>query len=65
MSIEMAIRVINDLLELGANITVNGNELKCWIPDMEEGGLTKAYLNAKECFELAEAFTVLAEELLA
>lgn len=52
-----AIGIINGHLDLAARRTERGDELKCLISD------GKAYLDAKACFELAEAFERIAVEL--
>ena len=44
-------------------LTINGDELKGWTPDPEEGGVSKTYLSAEECREVARQFTAAAELL--
>ena len=45
----------------GFQLTVNGQELKGWVPDFEDGGTHKCYLDAKDCREVATAFVEMAE----
>jgi hypothetical protein len=60
---ETALDTINDTLHINAKITVKFNEVKCTVPDPDEGGTMKAYLTAEECEDLAQAFSNLAVEL--
>jgi hypothetical protein len=39
---------------------VSGQELKGWVPDFEDGGTHKCYLDAKNCREVAAAFAEMA-----
>ena len=49
------------LEKLGAfQLTVSGQELKGWVPDFEDGGTHKCYLDAKNCREVAAAFAEMA-----
>jgi len=45
------------LEKLGAfQITINGIELKGWIPDFIDGGTHKIYLDENECLQISSAF---------
>lgn len=63
LSTETALAFVNGHLGIQARITDRGNEVKCCVPDPEEGGCCKAYLNATECDELARGFAALAATL--
>ena len=43
----------------GFQLTVDGKELKGWVPDFE-GGTHKCYLDANDCMDVAAAFTRMA-----
>ncbi len=58
MKAEEAIAIVNEHLGLGAGITFKSNAVKFYAPD-EEGGRSKAYLTAEDCFALAAAFKFL------
>jgi len=59
------LNLINDLLHLGLDVTVLGDELKGYCPDSEGPGLTSFYLNEEECRALGNAFLRAAELFLA
>lgn len=54
---------INADLGIQAGVTFKGDELKCWTPDNEDGGVSKTYLSADDCDALALAFAAVAEML--
>ena len=55
-----ALTVINGALGLAAEITIAGDEVKCHVPDEDDDGTTKRYLDAEQCAELSRAFKTLA-----
>lgn len=59
-----AIQVVDELLHIETMITKRGTEIKVLLPDLDNGGLTKAYLDANDCAKLSEAFAVVATRLL-
>lgn len=60
---EAALDIINDQLGIQAAQTVKGDEVKCYVPDPENGGVCKAYFDSRNCFELAECFEFLGTAL--
>jgi len=59
---DAAIETVNAHLMIDAVRTRRGDEVKFWT-EHEEGGRDDAYLSAKDCAELANAFGVLAAAL--
>jgi hypothetical protein len=51
------------LLFGGFGPTVKGDELKGWTPDFEDGGVSKTYLSADACREVARQFMAAADIL--
>ena len=47
----------------GFGPTFKGDELKGWVPDPEDGGVSKTYLSPEECREVARQFIDAAELL--
>jgi hypothetical protein len=60
---EEAIEIVNASLHIDGAITHKGDEVKCYVRDIEEGGAHKRYLGVAECQELADAFGFLALKL--
>lgn len=60
---ETALVLINDRLGIEGVRTNKGDEVKCWVHDYEAGARVKTYLDAKDCYELAEAFGALGDGL--
>lgn len=58
-----AVMVVNDMLNIDSDITTDGDELKCYIPDRPYGGVHKTYLSAEDCKGLAEAFLFISRRL--
>lgn len=52
-----ALNALNDLLNVHADVTVDG-QVKCWIPD-DDGTTSKTYLGIEQCLRLSEAFKAL------
>lgn len=65
MTLSEALRLVNEDLAISAGITHRGDELKCWVPDPDEGGLTERYLSADDCVRLSTAFISLSMTLRA
>lgn len=63
MTPDEALKTINSELRIQAVRTNTNQEIKCWTPSEDGGGVDKAYLSAADCRRLAEAFTVLADSL--
>lgn len=63
MTPEEMIEIINGELGLDGAITHKGDAFKCYTRDIEEGGVSKHYLDAATCRTLSTAFGNLAAEL--
>ena len=50
-----------DELIPGITPTIRGNALKCYLPDPEEGGVVKHYINRDDARRYGEAFLAYAE----
>lgn len=55
--------VINNKLNLKANMRLTGDEIKCWVPDNYGSGILIAVFSAEDCKELGKAFNDLAKNL--
>lgn len=60
LGVDEALSAINVHLGIDAAVTHRGDEVKCWVPSEDGDGRSKCYLDAKDCEELARAFSVLA-----
>lgn len=56
--IAAALQAVNGTLNIGAQITISGTEVKCHVFDGEDG-TDKRYLDREACLELSAAFRVL------
>jgi hypothetical protein len=63
LSTDEALRIVNYALSVDAAVTANGDEVKCWTHDEDNGGRSKTYLDADQCADLASAFASLAASL--
>ena len=64
MTHEEALTVINELGIDGA-VTHKGDELKCYVRDIDEGGVSKTYLTELDCMKISLAFLTLSNALRA
>lgn len=65
MNAAEALGLINEHLNLQAIVTFRGDEVKCYPPNSDEPGRTKAYLDERTCMRLSLAFLVLSNEVAA
>jgi hypothetical protein len=61
LSVETALGIIKGHLGLEPMVTDRGDQVKCYVPDLDEGGAHKTYFDAKDLYELAECFTALGD----
>lgn len=65
MTAEEACVFINDQLRIAAAVTVRGDAVKCYVPEVDGPSVDKTYLSADDCQALADAFGFLALGLAA
>lgn len=63
LSVQAALGIIKGHLGLEPVVTDRGDQVKCYVPDLDEGGTCKTYFDAKDLYELAECFTVLGDAI--
>lgn len=54
---------INQYLNMQLTMTIAGDEIKGYVPDTDEGGVVKTYLNKSDCLDLARLFSTAAKFL--
>ena len=60
---DAALELINECLRLQACEHVRGGEIIVYVPDVEDGGLLKSYLNKEDLLAISDAFAELAAGL--